>query len=111
MLFKAFTSALAHKVRDSRLLKWGPRRCSAPPSMESTYRSLILASLGPIELLHGAGYTRVARHFQVRCQPTVHCLAACAKRNVRHHALERGRNKKIKYRSSLEQTGSRHLLL
>ena len=57
VLFKAFMSARAHSVRDSTPLKWGPKRCSAPPSMESTYRLLILTSLGPIELLHGPGYT------------------------------------------------------
>ena len=73
MLFNAFTSALAHRVRDSRLLKWGPRRCSAPPSMESTYRSLILMSLGPTELLHGAGYTRVAR--LCSCAASPQCTA------------------------------------
>ena len=73
VLFKAFTSALAHRVRDSRLLKWGPRRCSAPPSMESKYRSLILTSLGPTELLHGAGYTRVAR--LCNCAASPQCTA------------------------------------
>ena len=73
MLLKAFTSALAHRVRDSRLLKWGPRRLRPPPIIRSKYRSLILISLGPTELLHGAGYTWVARLF--KCTASPQCTA------------------------------------